>query len=109
RLKTLLIRSDQSGNCVWQLYVKDASFNFTDRLMTATLPAQGGEVIYSDPRSPASVITERLTSTGNTTLQDSILGVPFSYATEGFFQVNVPVYEQALRDMRQHLPGTTPV
>ena len=67
----------------------------------AKLPAQGGEIIYSDPRSPASRITERLALFGNTTLTDTILGVPFHYACEGFFQVNIPVYEQALRDMRE--------
>ena len=63
------------------------------------LSAQGGEVIYSTHKSPASVITERLENFGKITLTDTILGRPFRYATEGFFQVNVPVYEQALRDM----------
>jgi 23S rRNA (uracil1939-C5)-methyltransferase len=32
--------------------------------------------------------------------------VPFTYAVEGFFQINVPVYEQALRDMKEWItPG----
>ena len=66
-----------------------------------TLPAQGGEVIYSDPRSPASRITARLAKFGETTLTGTILGTPFRYACEGFFQVNIPVYEQALRDMQE--------
>lgn len=103
-LKTLLIRNDKAGNCVWQLYVKDTPCAFSDVLMQANLPAQGGEIIYSTPKSPASVITERLASTGNLVLQDTILGVPFRYVAEGFFQVNLPVYEQALRDMRQSIP-----
>lgn len=100
QLKTLLIRCDQSGNCVWQLYVKDSDFAL-DESTYSTWPAQGGEIIYSDPRSPASRITERLVSTGEIVLTDTILDVPFRYATEGFFQVNIPVYEQALRDMQQ--------
>ena len=99
-LKTLLIRCDQNGNCVWQLYVKDELPEIITESEAGTLPAQGGEVIYSDPRSPASRITERLASFGNIVLTDEVLGVPFRYATEGFFQVNIPVYEQALRDMR---------
>lgn len=99
QLKTLLIRCDQAGNCVWQLYIKDTPCEFVDALMQTDLPAQGGEIMYSTPKSPASVITERLASTGNIVLTDTILGVPFRYATEGFFQVNIPVYEQALRDM----------
>lgn len=101
QLKTLLIRCDAERNCVWQLYVKDTPCDFANALLQANLPAQGGEIIYSNPKSPASVITERLANTGNVVLTDTILNVPFRYATEGFFQVNIPVYEQALRDMSQ--------
>lgn len=99
-LKTLLIRCDRDGGCVWQLYVKDKLADVVAEEEAAALPARGGEVIYSDPKSPASRITERLASFGDTVLHDSVLDVPFSYATEGFFQVNIPVYEQALRDMQ---------
>ena len=104
QLKTLLIRCNQSGSCVWQLYIKDRLPEIITADEAAKLPAQGGEVIYSDPRSPASRITERLARFGNTTLTDAILGIPFRYACEGFFQVNIPVYEQALRDMREWVP-----
>ena len=100
-LKTLLIRCDQAGNCAWQLYLKDNLPKLITPEESKTLPAQGGEVIYSNPKSPASVITERLASFGNIVLTDEVLGVPFRYATEGFFQVNIPVYEQALRDMQK--------
>lgn len=104
QLKTLLIRCDQAGNCVWQLYTKDRLGDVISPDEVTTLSAQGGEIIYSDPRSPASRITERLACFGNPVLQDTILGVPFRYATEGFFQVNLPVYEQALRDMQRFVP-----
>lgn len=103
QLKTLLIRCDRQGNCVWQLYVKDEVFDAITADDAKRLPAQGGEVIYSDPRSPASRITARLASFGDVVLTDELLDTPFRYATEGFFQVNVPVYEQALRDMRPWL------
>ena len=101
QLKTLLIRCDQAGNCVWQLYTKDRLGDVISPDEATALSAQGGEIIYSDPRSPASRITERLACFGDPVLQDTILGVPFRYATEGFFQVNLPVYEQALRDMQR--------
>ena len=104
QLKTLLVRCDQSGSCVWQLYVKDRLPEIITATEATKLPAQGGEIIYSDPRSPASRITERLAHFGNTTLTDAILDIPFRYACEGFFQVNIPVYEQALRDMREWVP-----
>ena len=107
-LKTLLIRSDQHGNCVWQLYIKDKITDLITPAEAAELPSQGGEVIFSNPKSPASVITERLESFGNTTLTDTILGTTFRYATEGFFQVNIPVYEQALQDIKSWVPADRP-
>ena len=100
QLKTLLIRSDQQGNTVWQLYVKDKVENLISDDEAKLLSAAGGEIIYSDPKSPASRITERLNKFGDTTLSDTILGVAFNYACEGFFQVNIPVYEKALSDMK---------
>ncbi len=109
QLKTLLVRCDQQGNCAWQLYVKDEDFDAITDDDAAKLPAQGGEVIYSDPRSPASRITKRLAAFGNIVLTDSVRGVPFRYATEGFFQVNLPVYEQALDDMAQWIEKDTSV
>lgn len=106
-LKTLLIRCDRSGNCTWQLYVKNTEHSYITDSEAEGLSAIGGEVIYSDPKSPASRITERLEVFGATTLTDSILGTDFSYATEGFFQVNLPMYETALTDMKEWLPGGT--
>ncbi len=102
-LKTLLIRCDRNGNCTWQLYIKDMLPDLIGFKEASTLSASGGEVIYSEPLSPASRITERLAAFGDITLTDSILGTDFSYATEGFFQVNLPMYETALTDMKQWL------
>ena len=99
-LKTLLIRCNRAGECVWQLYLKDNLPELITADEAARLPANGGELIYSDPRSPASRITARLAAFGTIILSDTILDIPFHYATEGFFQINLPVYEQALRDMQ---------
>lgn len=104
-LKTLLIRYNQAGECVWQLYVKENVPNIITAAEAGKLNAIGGEVIYSDPKSPASRITKRLSTYGQTTLSDKVLGVNFNYATEGFFQINIPVYEQALKDMEQWIPA----
>jgi len=98
-LKTLLIRSSADGSVSWQLYVKDEDFDAAALL--AKLPDEkNGEVIFSNPKSPASVITKHL-SRRTPPLADTIAEVPFHYATEGFFQINLPVYEQALIDMRE--------
>ncbi len=98
QLKTLLIRSSASGDVAWQLYVKEEDFPV--EALLAKLPAgENGEVIYSNPKSPASVITKSLTPQAKP-LTDTLVGTPFHYATEGFFQINLPVYEKSLTDMQ---------
>lgn len=36
-------------------------------------------------------------------LTDYILGYPYSYSPNGFFQINLPVYEMALREIASHI------
>lgn len=36
-------------------------------------------------------------------LKDEILGYEYSYAVDGFFQINLPVYEMALLEMREYV------
>jgi 23S rRNA (uracil1939-C5)-methyltransferase len=105
-IKTLLIRCNQAGQVAWQLYVKKEDFDSEKFLKSVDLTnVICAEIIFSNPKSPASVITKRLTATSDKTLSDTILGVPFSYATEGFFQINLPVYTQALQDMKEWVPS----
>src|SRR3990167_6752304 len=103
QLKTIIIRCDQQGNVAAQLYVKDEMFDAFTEAELMSLPVAGFELIYSNPKSPASVITKRLQAWGETTLTDTILDVPFTYAVEGFFQINVPVYEHAVREMERNI------
>lgn len=106
-LKTLLIRSDAEGKTAWQLYVKTSDFDHAS-LLKEFGPDENGEVIFSNPKSPASVITKRLGGR-SVSLQDAIMGVPFNYATEGFFQINLPVYQKALADMQKWIPADSQV
>jgi 23S rRNA (uracil1939-C5)-methyltransferase len=107
-LKTLLIRCDKNGNVAAQLYVKEPDFALFSDSELESIKISGFELIFSNPKSPASVITERLQSWGITNLTDTILDIPFTYAVEGFFQINTPVYEQALRDMKQWVSNDKP-
>lgn len=107
-LKTLLIRANQKGDVAMQLYVKSESFNPIREIDIEALGVKGFEMIYSNPNSPASVITKRMQAWGNTTLNDTINEVPFSYAIESFFQINLPVYEQALNDMKAFVDPAKP-
>lgn len=105
-LKTAIIRSNREGGVVAQLYVKEKDFLPLSETELTQLGIQGFELIFSNPKSPASVITRRLQSWGDIVLRDTILDIPFTYAAEGFFQINLPVYEQALRDMKEWIePG----
>ena len=73
-----------------------------------TLNIAGFELIYSNPKSPASVITEKLQEWGTTNLTDTIQKIPFTYTVDGFFQINIPIYEQALKDMKKWIDVKKP-
>ncbi len=107
-LKTLLIRASQKGEISAQLYVKDENFAIFSDQELSKLNFKNFEIIFSNPKSPASIITKRLQSSTGQKLQDSVLGIDFNYATEGFFQINLPVYEQALRDMKKFIDTSKP-
>lgn len=108
-LKTLIVRCNQAGNVIAQLYIKTKTFvELSDDELRST-GVSGIEVIFSNPKSPASVITERLFSWGNNILDDQILGKTFYYTAESFFQINLPIYEQALQDIKSFIPDNKPV
>lgn len=97
-LKTIIVRSSQKGDVVAALYTKLDSFT------KISLPGgvKGLRVYHSNPNSPASVPTKLLYELGDATLQDDILGKPFTYDVESFFQVNLPVYEKTLTRIKEH-------
>lgn len=107
-LKTVIVRASQSDDIVMQLYAMRDDFAPLSDAELKQLNVQGFELIYSNPQSPASVITKRLQTSGDVTLTDSVLGIKFNYAAESFFQINLPVYEQALGDMKTWLDQNKP-
>lgn len=99
-LKSMIIRSTQDNKVAVQLYVKNMDFEEFSSKDIDQLGLNQFEIIYSDPKSPASVVTKKIQTYGEA-LTDKILGKKFSYSTEGFFQVNIPVYENVLNEMKQ--------
>lgn len=91
-LKTIMVRSTQSGKAVGALFVKREDFYKIE------LPTDiaGLKVYYSNPKSPASVATKLLYELGDTQLADKVLGTSLKYDVTGFFQVNLPVFEQTM-------------
>jgi len=108
-LKTVLIRCNADGGVAMQLYVKDPDFEPFSIDEIKSLDVDGFELIFSNPQSPASVITKRLQSWGKTNIRDVVLNVPLTYAVESFFQINIPVYEKTLSDMKQWVSADKPV
>lgn len=100
QLKTVVIRCNQQGDCVAALYVKDDNFPALPDLKGV---CHGLVVNYSNPKSPASVLTKELYKYGDTSLQDTILDCPLRYDVRSFFQVNIPVFELALRRIKSEI------
>ncbi|HET8669442.1 MAG TPA: TRAM domain-containing protein [Candidatus Saccharimonadales bacterium] len=98
-LKTVIVRCTQDGVAVASLFVKGQ--NFPELHLPAEL--KGLRVFYSDPRSPAAVPTKLLYELGDCRLRDALLGQQFVYDADSFFQVNLPVFETALRRIKKHI------
>ncbi len=98
-LKTIIVRCSQDGQAVGALYTK------LDKFKELTLPPElkGLRVYHSNPRSPASVPTRLLYELGDCLLHDELLGKQFVYDVDSFFQVNLPVFEQALTTIKAHI------
>ncbi len=97
-LKTVVVRANRKGEAVAALFVKLQSFQ------EVALPPElkGLRVYYSNPKSPASVPTKLLYELGDCTLTDSLLDKTFTYDVDSFFQVNIPVFEAALTQIKAH-------
>jgi 23S rRNA (uracil1939-C5)-methyltransferase len=100
-VKTIIVRCDQAGNAVGALFTK------LDKFSQLELPPElkGLRVYHSNPKSPASVPTKLLSEVGDTVLHDKILGVELAYDPIGFFQANVPVFEQAVKHINDATSG----
>lgn len=94
-LKSVILRCSQQGKVVGGLFVKPESFP------VIPLPKElsGLKIYHSNPRSPASVATKLLHEIGDCDLADKLMGTTMHYDVTGFFQVNVPVFEMALKQI----------
>jgi 23S rRNA (uracil1939-C5)-methyltransferase len=102
-LKSLVFRSNKKGECVAALFVKIEEFDefeIPDSL-------KGLVCYYSNPKSPASVKTAKLSQKGDIKLSDLVCGTNLEYDVDSFFQVNVPVFEKAIEDIRTNLASDT--
>jgi 23S rRNA (uracil1939-C5)-methyltransferase len=96
QLKTVIVRVNKKGETVAALFVKDQSFPGMDLGGIC----RGVAVYFSNPKSPASIVTRELYRDGEIHLDDDILGTNISYDVNSFFQVNLPVFERALEKIK---------
>jgi 23S rRNA (uracil1939-C5)-methyltransferase len=97
-LKTMIVRCTQAGQAAISLFTKTEQF--PDLPMPADV--QGLRVYFSNPKSPASVPTKLLYEHGDAQLHDQLQGQDFTYDVDSFFQVNLPVFNQALARIKEH-------
>lgn len=103
-LKHLVVRESKGkGTVLAVLFVKKRDFDtaFIDRIEGM----DGFVLVYSDPLSPTSIITEVLAVEGKTYLEESILGRTFFYPYSSFFQNHIPLFERSLTEMRRWVEG----
>lgn len=93
-IKSVILRSDSSGKVGISLFVNDKAV--AKEFSKFKFPNSIFEIVYSNPKSPASVATEIL-QPNNEPLADMLLGREFLYSTRSFFQVNIPIYEKVLK------------
>lgn len=96
-LKSVILRSSADGIVGVSLFVNNKA------VVEHFLPYYNGrnnmEIVYSNPKSPASVATEVLLP-AKSQLTDILLSKKYTYTARSFFQVNIPVYEQVLTIIR---------
>ncbi|MBP7807192.1 class I SAM-dependent RNA methyltransferase [Candidatus Saccharibacteria bacterium] len=102
QLKTVIVRCNQAGETVAALYVKDKAF---PKIAALEALAKGVGVCYSTPKSPASVLTKKLYQYGDVSLQDEVLSTAIRYDVNSFFQVNLPVFDMAVKRIKQLTDG----
>lgn len=106
-LKNLVVRSNTKGETIAALFIKTKPkfSHFPER----SGAWKGFHIYFSNPLSPAAVPTELLRADGDVYLVETIQGTKLRYGLLSFFQVNVPVFEKTLSDMRLYTEGATEV
>jgi len=98
KLKTVIIRSNIKGEVIAGLFIKeDINFTSYPELQDGLI---GLTIFYSEPKSPASVPTKILWHIGAEYLTEKISDKAFQYGLLSFFQVNLPVFDLAVSDIR---------
>ncbi len=103
-LKTLIVRTNREGETIGGLFVMDKKY-----FEKLSFPFPNLSIFFSEPLSPASVITEVIHQPETNTLEEDLLGRKFVFGLMSFFQINPPIFEEALRDIEKYIPEKSTV
>ncbi len=106
-LKSLIIRSNGADQAIAALFIKDR-LEFSHH-PTTDAKLLGFHLYYSTHKSPASVPTALLYSTGQDYLIADILGTKLKFGLLSFFQINIPIFTQAVKDIAAFIGPDQPV
>ena len=99
-LKSVIVRSDNTGNTIAALFIKD-KMDFSD-YPSLDNKFLGFQIYFSKYNCPASVPTELLYKDGQDFLVAKVRGALLKFGLLSFFQVHIPLFEQALKDIGDH-------
>ncbi len=105
-LKSIILRCNSAGDVVVALFVKN--FNFP-KIIELKDVCRGVVVVYSNPKSPASIRSNDLYEFGDISLYDNVLdNKKINYDVFSFFQVNLPVFNTAMLEISNYC-GESPI
>jgi len=103
KLKSLIIRSNQKGETIAGLFLKE---EYVFQSYPAIDSSLGGYAIYySNPQSPISRADKLLYQQGQLVLNETICDIPLQYGLNSFFQVNIPLFEKVLDELKNFVVG----
>ena len=106
-LKTLIVRSNGQGQAIAALFIKDRlTFEEYPKLKNNLL---GFQVYYSTHKSPASVPTALLYTTGQDYLLSDIYKTKLKFGLLSFFQIHIPVFKACLEQIQKHIPKNSSI
>ena len=105
QLKTLLLRSSTNGQVMATLFIKDEKIEVKESEIQFLIDEKlvGFKVAFSNPQSPASIVTKELASVGKLILSENISNLKLEFGIDNFFQINVPEFEKALKVIQREL------
>ncbi|MFA7245168.1 MAG: 23S rRNA (uracil(1939)-C(5))-methyltransferase RlmD [Candidatus Magasanikbacteria bacterium] len=100
-LKTLILRSNGKGQAIAALFIKD-KLEFSD-YPEAKENLLGFQLYYSTHKSPASVPTALLYTSGQDYLIADIDGTKLKFGLLSFFQIHMPIFQKCLTQIARHI------